>query len=206
MKKDKTFTWTTKKESKIEYILGCEYRAAYDEVIDDGWGGTISHESKIVFTTRVFANNSLLFKIDCGGDVLRDAATGYITMTDEDVTANGERYYVAGHRSDGQFCIITMPEDIYDSIAQTMSDFENNFADIVERKAKKLETEKAELIKFIEKAEGQKWLPTNAEYAAWRKNYNNVMNEGGEGYIPSCITREALENAKLKLEGLEEKV
>ena len=39
-------------------------------------------------------------------------------------------------------------------------------------------------------------LLTNAEYKAWRKQYNDIHNEGGEGYIPERITVEQLEYAK----------
>lgn len=204
MKKEQVFTWTTKSKNEIEYILGCEYRSAYDEIIDGGWGGTISHKSEIVFTTKVSANGSRLFEIRFGGDILRDAMAGFsfTNSTDKEVIAAGGRYYVAGHKDDGRFCIVAMPEDSYNNIASTMNDFENSFEDIVARKAKKLETEKAELAKFIEKAEKQNWLPTEAEYKEYRKAYNNAMNEGGEGYIPTATTKEALENAKLRLEEL----
>jgi len=206
MKKEQTFTWTTKSGNEIEYILGCEYRDAFDEVIDGGWGGTISHKAKIIFTTRVSANGAQLFELRFGGDILRDAMTGkgFTDKTDKDVIAAGGRYYVAGHGNDNQFYVIIMPEDIYNSIAETMNDFENSFEDIVKEKADKLKTEKAELLKFIEKAENQNWLPTRLEYMEWRKAHNNVMNEGGEGYIPEAITKEALEYAKLRLEGLSE--
>ena len=37
---------------------------------------------------------------------------------------------------------------------------------------------------------------TNEEYKAWRKRYNDIHNEGGEGYIPERITVEQLEYAK----------
>jgi hypothetical protein len=37
---------------------------------------------------------------------------------------------------------------------------------------------------------------TNAEYRAWAKQYNDINNEGGEGYIPELITIEQLEAAK----------
>lgn len=50
--------------------------------------------------------------------------------------------------------------------------------------------------KIIEKAGKQDKVMTNAEYAKWRKGYNNLMNEGGEGYIPSLVTAEQLEWAK----------
>lgn len=202
MKENKIFTWTTETGNEVEYILGCEYRNAYNELIDGGWGGKISHKAEIIFTCKVSVNGSQLFEKTFEGDVLRDAMAGYATTatTDKAVISVGERYYVAGHGEDDQLCIIPMPEDIYNSISGAMDEFENSFEDIVAMNKEELETEKARLVKFIEKAEKQDWLPTNAEYAEWRKAYNNVMNEGGAGYIPPVITKEALENAKLRLE------
>lgn len=38
-------------------------------------------------------------------------------------------------------------------------------------------------------------LMTNKEAKAWQKNYNDVMNEGGEGYIPGITTEESLRYA-----------
>lgn len=38
-------------------------------------------------------------------------------------------------------------------------------------------------------------LMTNKEAKAWQKNYNDVMNEGGEGYVPSITTEESLRYA-----------
>ena len=58
-------------------------------------------------------------------------------------------------------------------------------------------TKKTEAQKTIDKAAKQtKPLMTNAEYKVWAKNYNDINNEGGEGYIPELITVEQLEQAK----------
>jgi len=200
-KENKTFKWTTKRGSKIDYNLGCEYRSAYDELLDDGWGGTISHKAKTVFTAKIFANGSLLFEIEYGS-VLYDAETEKFSSAANQVLTAGERYYVAGDNNKNERCIVTMPTDIYNSITKSMNDFECSFEDIVEDKARKLEIKRTELVKFIKKAKKQNWLPTKVEYAKWRKKYNNVMNEGGEGYIPEYITKEALECAELRLEEL----
>jgi hypothetical protein len=60
--------------------------------------------------------------------------------------------------------------------------------------------EKARIIKnakeIIAKAEAQNEIPTAEEYKTYRKNYNNLHNEGGEGYIPTMITKEEYDYAK----------
>ena len=72
------------------------------------------------------------------------------------------------------------------------------------------ETAKADAEKAKGKAEAQKIidaavkyttpLMTNAEYKVWAKRYNDINNEGGEGYIPDRITVEQLARANKILE------
>jgi len=51
---------------------------------------------------------------------------------------------------------------------------------------KALENAKATVIKY----ESQTIKLNNEEYKKWRTNYNNVNNEGGEGYVPCLVTTE----------------
>lgn len=39
-------------------------------------------------------------------------------------------------------------------------------------------------------------LMTREEIKEWNRNYNNIVNEGGSGYVPSHISIEAYEDAK----------
>jgi hypothetical protein len=61
----------------------------------------------------------------------------------------------------------------------------------------------AELEKIIADAEGQA-LPTEAEREKKRREYNRMMNEGGDGYNPwdYKLTVEGLENKKAQLAGM----
>jgi len=74
-------------------------------------------------------------------------------------------------------------------------------ADVVIYETAKSEAEKAERIAEAQRivdeaAKSTEPLMTNEEYKAWRKQYNDIHNEGGEGYIPERITVEQLEYAK----------
>lgn len=60
-------------------------------------------------------------------------------------------------------------------------------------------------VNVINRAEKQGALPTDAEYKKWRKQYNDMMNEGGAGYIPEKITKERYANAVNHLTELKEK-
>ena len=74
------------------------------------------------------------------------------------------------------------------------------------------ETAKADAETAEKKAEAQKIidaaakyttpLMTNAEYKVWAKRYNDINNEGGEGYVPDLITVEQLKRANKILEEL----
>lgn len=76
----------------------------------------------------------------------------------------------------------------------------------VKKEAAERAAEKDRVLKYIERAEkymesGQK-LMTLEEYRVWARNYNNAVNEGGEGYVPDLPTLEAYEAAKKFIESL----
>lgn len=50
--------------------------------------------------------------------------------------------------------------------------------------------------KTIEKAEKQDKIRTAAEAQKYLRNLNNVLNEGGEGWLPKLVTLEEYEEAK----------
>jgi len=70
-----------------------------------------------------------------------------------------------------------------------------------EKSAIKKAAEQAEKIEYYEgviasaEKEGVENLLTRAELEIWRKEYNDGMNEGGEGYIPTRISKEQYEEA-----------
>ena len=63
-----------------------------------------------------------------------------------------------------------------------------------------------ETIKYLEatiaRAEAQRDIPSRAEAKRQMKAYNDVYNEGGEGYVPHIISREEYEAAKERLHHL----
>lgn len=60
----------------------------------------------------------------------------------------------------------------------------------------------ARLEKIIAKAEKQAEIPTKAEKAEQLRAYNNLHNEGGEGYVPWIVSLEEYEAAKEELKRL----
>ena len=57
----------------------------------------------------------------------------------------------------------------------------------------------AELRKLIDMAEAQTDIPTTEEAARRIRDYNNVNNEGGEGWVPTIISRDRYDRAKAEL-------
>ncbi len=70
-----------------------------------------------------------------------------------------------------------------------------------EQAAKETRREIMQAERILEKAESTKQyfhgkLPTEAEARAWRTRYNNIHNEGGEGYVPMIVTKAQVEHAE----------
>lgn len=61
------------------------------------------------------------------------------------------------------------------------------------RKERAEEIERAK--KLMAKAEQQKTIPTKAEAKRMMRQYNELMNEGGEGFVPHIISREEYDYA-----------
>ena len=108
-------------------------------------------------------------------------------------------------QSDGQFngCnnrvwIITQEEwDSYISIN----------AQRAKEKAKKKKQEEIEYLeRAIRQAESQKDLPTKEEARRRMKVYNDIHNEGGEGFVPHVYSKEEHQNLRERLEIVKEEM
>ena len=75
-----------------------------------------------------------------------------------------------------------------------------------QRESEALENEKAEEIKEAEKivelSKKVKVCDTNAERIIYLRNYNNVQNEGGYGYLPTVLTEQEVDDAKTLIESV----
>lgn len=85
--------------------------------------------------------------------------------------------------------------EAYENISAAIDEMEAELAAEfgVKTSKEKAREEKIAIAKDImERAEkeGVGNLMTEAELKVWRRNYNNLYNEGGEGYIPTRISKE----------------
>ncbi len=103
--------------------------------------------------------------------------------------------------SDGSFCSTTNQAWIVDE-QERDAFIALNAARIAEKAAAEKAAKIAALEAVITKGDAQGELPTRAEKAEKLRAWNNLHNEGGEGFLPWIVSREEYENAKKELEAL----
>lgn len=104
-------------------------------------------------------------------------------------------------KDDGSFngcsnCVYIVSEDEWKALVEL------NEKKRAEKEKKETEESIAECRKIIEQCEKQEKLYTKEEAVKKRKDYNNLYNEGGEGYVPHFYTIEEYELTKTKLNEL----
>ncbi len=180
----RTYEFKTK-SARIE----AEYSATLQDEIAyaDGYNINIGKEVVKIENYVLYVDGKF---VDCG--------MGYTVWEAKDIyrISKGKHNYKAvriGNRyvsTEVEEIIQFLQELKKDGTAQEVIDFNNKKA------ADKLAKEIAENEEIVRKAECQDKIPTDSEYRAWARTYNNVVNGGGYGYVPEKITREQYEEAK----------
>lgn len=179
----RTITWTGIKGNQIELRAYCE-TTMVDDIIDaDGYKINVGKKPRTKANLELWVDGK---KIDSSWDI---------------------NFWQIIDGRNGLKKIWGLPIGMTDEQAIIVEKF---LKDVIEsgksEEVKAYETAKTEKEKAERKAEAQRIvdeaskyttpLMTDAEYKAWRKQYNDIHNEGGEGYIPDMITVEQLERAK----------
>lgn len=104
-------------------------------------------------------------------------------------------------KDDGSFsgcsnCAYIISEDEWNAL------IELNKKKKFEKEKKEIEESITEYRQIVEQCEKQEKLYTKEEAVKKRRDYNNLYNEGGEGYVPHFYTIEEYEFAKTKLNEL----
>lgn len=179
----KTLTWIGTKGNQMELRASCKTYMRETEHDLDGW--------KIKGDPKPYTDANLELWVD-GKKIDSCWNTNFWQIVD---TENGLRK------------IWGLPVGMTKEQAEIVEKF---LQEVIEagksEEVKSYEAEKATAEKAKEIAAAQKIidkaatytqpLMTEAKYRAWARNYNNVMNEGCEGYIPEYITVEQLERAR----------
>lgn len=85
---------------------------------------------------------------------------------------------------------------IKNAIAEMETELSKEFGlETAAEKQQKEELEEAQAIVTQAKKEGIENLLTEIQLKEWRTKYNNIHNEGGEGYIPTRVSKEQYQHA-----------
>lgn len=111
-----------------------------------------------------------------------------------------KKYTTVGDRA------ITVGDEAGKLINATIEELKRELAaefeiETADQKQEKEEIEEAKAIVKLAEKEGLENLMSDAELKVWRKQYNDLHNEGGEGYIPTKVSKESYERALTILNG-----
>lgn len=199
----RAISWTSPNGSKAEVKIEITKEVVKNISYSDGWNVDLgdkiyssqeisvyingklnetSHQNPIVIETSSFYTEE--FKANARKN------KGYAKITNT-IIVNEERYN-------------EIMAAIESAKAEVEAAFNQENQEIVKAEKEKEEAAKKERTeqeiewasKIIEEATNRKAVLTRAEERQWRIGYNNINNEGGEGYIPNRATLEDLEEAK----------
>jgi hypothetical protein len=136
------------------------------------------HSCKLYINDTVMASGWFL-----GADEITDAPAGAAAMIHG---LRVDRIYV---KADVWAMIKEAQEAVEAEVAEEIAEEDDEAQDVVTESAKRT----------IEAAEHGALVMPAAEIAGWVERYNNVYNEGGEGYIPTVIAKEALDKARSRI-------
>ena len=155
---------------------------------------------------------TLVLAIDCsmGGDDSIGIAGGHYTNYDEGYRVYNQNDTLEGlHRSDEIFAkIVKRAKD--DKSYHAGYGYGNSwFAKISQdeaqelisrrdaaknaKKGREIKKEIESLEESIAQVDDPSALPSKKEADAWMRNYNNVVNEGGSGFVPHKVSKEEYE-------------
>lgn len=180
---EKTLTWTGSKGNEIELRAYCTTTMQNKTVDLDGDIVTLGQESSTDANLELWVDGK---KMDSCSDInfwrIIDTQAGFKKIWGLEIGMKGEQ--------------VAIVEAFLNEVIELGKSEEVKNHEDAKANAKKV-AKKAEAQKIIDKAaKYAEPLMTNAEYQKWATNYNNVVNEGGDGYVPSLITVEQLEYAK----------
>ena len=155
----------------------------------DGWIKTgeeliIYEKIEIVADGKVVESSSYAKEIECN--------FLYENLFEKMGLDKNKKYSKVGEAiTEGENVAKEINEAIKEMKEQITAEFGMKTKEQIEEGIEK-EEEIAEAKEIVKKAEkiGIENLMTKEEYKRWVKSYNNIMNEGGEGYIPQRVTKE----------------
>lgn len=141
-----------------------------------------------VFETKEIAKITKA-KLYIDGNFKNEASEGFIYLKDGDKCRFGNILITA-----------TTGQKIIDEIKIMHTELSKEFGIKTEEEIKK-EREIKRANRILTEAATRTNILSDAEEKTWRTQYNNINNEGGEGYVPSRVTLEDVARANAILGG-----
>lgn len=159
----------------------------------------ISEQSIARVTIESYTEKRYMDGIEMGEDVV--IAKPVIEIVKEGkVILNSD--YITTTNYKGQECTrigdSLLPDvEIYNNIKAAINEMEEEIKEVesIETEEVNEEIEEAKAVVAQVEKEGIENLMTVEEIKVWRKRYNDLHNEGGEGYIPNKISKEQYNKA-----------
>ena len=193
----KSVKWLSQSGSEIEAVITVTKKVVELTSYADGWNIPIGSEIEKTMTVKIMINGKLHSEETQMPKVIETG--NYMESTKADMRAKGAYAYITD-------TIVTNKEhynEIMTAIEEAKAEAEAAFiAENTEAAAEEIAKEEAKVASRIEWANrviaeaNQRTVLTEKEETIWRKNYNNLHNEGGDGYIPIRVTKEDVEFAK----------
>jgi len=178
----KTYTYESKGTTSIEINYSKEVR----QIVLDADGIKIETDK-----TEVVEYLHIVVKVD----------GKFVTESYSQPEKADSRFPEGCIRINRMVCNPTASAAVLALIAEVMA--EENTVEVVKAEAADMAAteafEIAEAAEIVRIAEKQGKMMTAVEYRRWSVNYNNAINEGTQGHIPTMITREQYEAAKARL-------
>lgn len=174
----------------------CEYHTE-----GDAWEGKVAEHKMWVSTDFTLEMNGKKYT---SNSVTTDSTVIKALKLDDSVKAHFMFYDKARNA-----VAINLKDE---NAAKVLAAIEETKAEVTPAKLTEAQAKEAEVTDKAEEAEAQAVvteaeaiinkggkLRTNEERKVWEHNYNNLMNEGGEGYVPHYPSVEEYESAKARL-------
>lgn len=190
-------------ESKnMEFELSYESTFIPSRPIDGGYGGSTSADFSATITLRVYkdgkylgqSNSGISTLIPCNPEhkkVMEAGATSYIYL--EDTKINLWMKDIPVDFLDNDWAELADEADDENVKALKKAIADRKKAHEIEEAREVLSHEQATRNTFGGK------LPTRQEVSKYLKRYNDIHNEGGEGWLPTLVTEAEVEAAKAVL-------
>lgn len=190
MTKTKKYSWLNSKGGKMEITLEITREVRTEKAFADGWNVELGEELFEMVRAVVTLNGNYV-----ASGKIQEVLKSEIKLIKMGAVAKlGKVLFI---------------KEVYENITVLIAEAFKEIEKTEEVKNFRLEEEKEEEIKanaeiaeakeIIQKAHKQaafiENLPTKERYERWIRRYNNVHNEGADGYVPPKVTIEDYETA-----------